>query len=230
MKRTLLVFLLVNLMLSACAPVSAPTTTPAPSATPLPIATPMPTSTSTPTSTPVPTLKPTATSSVVFTPSPVPQNLPTFNDLKAWVEQYIRAYGGQVTVNNVMVDGNQLVAEIQSSPDLFLEVKRVNNVEHVFLVVNGVPLGIRVANGDWQEATLRNISALTDIKFGIGGEPLEPKYYFYPFGDRDRTLRARQALLVAPADIFQTGAIMWKGEGIYDWSRPDCAIIRFQNE
>lgn len=97
-------------------------------------------------------------------------------------------------------------------------------------MVNGVPLGIRVANGDWQEATLRNISALTDIKFGIGGEPLEPRNYFYPFGDRDRTLRARQALLVAPADIFQTGAIMWKGEGIYDWSRPDRAVIRFQNE
>jgi len=36
MKRTLLVFLLVNLVLSACTPVSAPTPTPAPSATPLP--------------------------------------------------------------------------------------------------------------------------------------------------------------------------------------------------
>ena len=231
MKRTCILFFLFDLIVSACAPVSILTSTPVPSMIPLPTATTTtPTSTATPTSTPLPTLKPTATSSVVFTPSPVPKNLPTFNDLKAWVEQYIRAYGGQVTVNNVMVDGNQLVAEIQSSPDLFLEVKRVNNVEYVFLVVNGVPLGIRVVNGDWQEATLRNISALTDIKFGIGGEPLEPRYYFYPFGDRDRALRVEQALLVAPADIFQTGAIMWKGEGIYDWSRPDRAIIRFQNE
>jgi hypothetical protein len=64
MKRTLLVFLLVNMILSACAPVSAPTTTPAPSATPLPTATTTPTSTATPTSTPTPT--PTAT------PTPIP--------------------------------------------------------------------------------------------------------------------------------------------------------------
>jgi hypothetical protein len=38
MKRALLVFLLANLILSACAPASAPTPTPAPSATPLPAA------------------------------------------------------------------------------------------------------------------------------------------------------------------------------------------------
>jgi hypothetical protein len=64
MKRTLIVFLLVNLMLSACAPASAPTPTPAPSATPLPTATTTPISTATPTSTPTPT--PTAT------PTPIP--------------------------------------------------------------------------------------------------------------------------------------------------------------
>jgi GH35 family endo-1,4-beta-xylanase len=64
MKRTLLVFLLVNLILSACAPVSAPTPIPAPSATPLPTATVTPTSTATPTSTP--TATPTAT------PTPIP--------------------------------------------------------------------------------------------------------------------------------------------------------------
>jgi ABC-type transport system substrate-binding protein len=57
MKRTLLVFLLVNLMLSACAPASAPTPTPAPSATPLPTATTMPTSTPTITPTPIPTIQ-----------------------------------------------------------------------------------------------------------------------------------------------------------------------------
>jgi len=64
MKRTLLVFLLVNLILSACAPASAPTPTPVPSATPLPTATATPTNTATPTSTP--TATPTAT------PTPIP--------------------------------------------------------------------------------------------------------------------------------------------------------------
>ena len=56
MRRTLIVFLLVNLMLSACAPASAPTPTPAPSATPLPITT--------------PTSRPTPTATLTLTPSP----------------------------------------------------------------------------------------------------------------------------------------------------------------
>ena len=60
MKRTLIVFLLVNLILLACAPASAPTLTPAPSATSLPTATAAPTSTATPNSTPAPTATSTA--------------------------------------------------------------------------------------------------------------------------------------------------------------------------
>ena len=56
-KRTLIVFLLVNLVLVACAPASAPVPTPAPSATLLPA----PTLTSTPTPKPTPTPEPTAT-------------------------------------------------------------------------------------------------------------------------------------------------------------------------
>ena len=54
MKRTLLMLLLVNLILSACAPTSAPISTPAPSATPLPTVTTAPTSTAIPTATPTP--------------------------------------------------------------------------------------------------------------------------------------------------------------------------------
>ena len=67
MKRTLIVLLLVNLMLSACAPASAPTSTPAPSATPLPTATATPINTATPTSTP------TATPTAMPTPIPTIQ-------------------------------------------------------------------------------------------------------------------------------------------------------------
>ena len=53
MKRTLLVFLLVNLMLSACAPASVPKSILTPSATPLPTHTPGPTATATSTLIPV---------------------------------------------------------------------------------------------------------------------------------------------------------------------------------
>jgi len=54
MERSWTIFLLVNLILSACAPASAQTSTPAPSATPLPTATTAPTSTAIPTATPTP--------------------------------------------------------------------------------------------------------------------------------------------------------------------------------
>ncbi len=64
MKRTFIVFLLVNLILSACAPASAPTPTPVPSATPLLTATAAPTSTATPTST--------STAIPTATPTPIP--------------------------------------------------------------------------------------------------------------------------------------------------------------
>ena len=59
MKRTLLVFLLINMILSACAPASAPTSTPVPIATSLPTTTIAPTSTaiSTATPTPIPTIQ-----------------------------------------------------------------------------------------------------------------------------------------------------------------------------
>ena len=72
MKRALIVFLLVNLILLACAPAFAPTPTPAPSATSLPTATTAPTSTATPNSTPAPT----ATSTAAPTASPTPALTP----------------------------------------------------------------------------------------------------------------------------------------------------------
>ena len=50
------------------------------------------------------------------------------------------------------------------------------------------------------------------------------------FTQKDRDLRIKQSILAAPADIFQTGAILHKGEGLYDWSRPDRLIVRYKNE
>ena len=72
MKRTLIVFLLVNLMLSACAPVSAPTPTPAPSATLLPTATATAPATATPTPQPTETPPPTDTAPATAAATPTP--------------------------------------------------------------------------------------------------------------------------------------------------------------
>ncbi len=73
MKRTWMMVLLVNLLLSACAPVTGPT--PTPSATPLSIAVLAPTSTATPTATVTATPSPTPTDTA--TPSPTATATPT---------------------------------------------------------------------------------------------------------------------------------------------------------
>jgi len=70
-----------GLVLSACAPVSPPASTPAPSATPLPTATTVPTSTATPTSTPTATPTATPTNTPVPTATPVPNTLRAYADL-----------------------------------------------------------------------------------------------------------------------------------------------------
>ena len=79
MKRTLLVFLLVNLVLSACAPGSAPMPTLAPSATLLPAptftSTPTPTPEPTPTSTPEPTPTPEVKKNLQIIPEELQVNL-----------------------------------------------------------------------------------------------------------------------------------------------------------
>ncbi len=75
MKRALIVCLLVNLLLSACAPVTAPR--PAPSATPLSVAILAPTNTATPTSTATPSPTPTDTATPSPTPSPTATATPT---------------------------------------------------------------------------------------------------------------------------------------------------------
>jgi GH35 family endo-1,4-beta-xylanase len=146
MKRTLLVFLLVNMILSACAPVSAPTTTPAPSATPLPTATTTPISTATPTSTPTPT--PTATPTPIPTiqvgnlsvPDPRVTN-PELFDLRnpnAPIPQFVNAMkmaGIEITAEHVAQgityealkdkDGNPLVVAVYNlAPALFPEKYR----------------------------------------------------------------------------------------------------------
>ncbi len=77
MKRALMVVLLVNLLLSACAPVTAPALTPVPSATPLSVAILAPTNTATPTDTPTPLPTPTDTATPSPTPSPTATATPT---------------------------------------------------------------------------------------------------------------------------------------------------------
>jgi hypothetical protein len=129
------VFLLVNLMLSACAPVSAPTSTPAPSATPLPTATAAPTSTPTATPTATPTPIPTIQVGNLSVPDPRVTN-PELFDLRkpdAPIPQFVNAMkmaGIEITAEQVAQgityealkgkNGNLFVVAVYSvDPNLF---------------------------------------------------------------------------------------------------------------
>ncbi|MGC9423841.1 endo-1,4-beta-xylanase [Vibrio sp.] len=95
MRHTLIVFLLINLILSACAPASTPTPNLAPSATPLPTATAAPTSTATPTATPTPTPVPTIQVGSLSVPDPRVTN-PELFDLRnpsSPIVQFAHAFG-----------------------------------------------------------------------------------------------------------------------------------------
>ncbi len=146
MKPTSL-FLLLFFLLSSCTPA----------------ATVVPTQTAIPTSTLTPVPSPT------ITPTPAPENLADASDLPTWIEQYVNAYGGKVTVNGSEMDASQLTSAIKANPDSFTQTKQINGIEYSFLVVNGIPLALMGINGKWDEATLKNISNLTDVSFGIGG-------------------------------------------------------------
>jgi hypothetical protein len=135
MKRTLIVFLLVNLILSACAPVSAPTPTPAPSMTPLPTATATPTSTPTSTPTATPTPIPTIQVGSLFVPDPRVTNPELFDlrNLDAPIPQFVNAMrmaGIEITAERVAQgityealkgkNGNLFVVAVYSvDPNLF---------------------------------------------------------------------------------------------------------------
>jgi len=183
MKRTLLVFLLVNLILSACAPVSAPTPTTAPSATLLPTATTVPTSTATPTSTP--TATPTATPTPIPTiqvgdlsvPDPRVTN-PELFDLRnpdAPIPQFVNALrmaGIEITAEQVAQgityealkdkDGNHFVVAVYNlAPALFPEQYRD--------LAGPIPLMIAKKSGNGKWSWKENVLKDSDITIGFSG-------------------------------------------------------------
>ena len=85
-------FLLFVFLLSSCAP----------------IATVIPTPTTIPsTNTPLPP---------TVTPTLAPENLADASDLPTWIEQYVNAYGGKVTINGTEMDASQFNKRNQSKP------------------------------------------------------------------------------------------------------------------
>ena len=96
------------------------------------------TATAVPTSTMTP-IPPTPT----ITPTPTPENIADSQDLPVWIDEFVYAYSGKVSVNDMEMDTNQLTDEIRKDSEKFSQEKQINGKKYMFVVVNGVPLAIR---------------------------------------------------------------------------------------
>ena len=242
MKRTVLVFLLVNLMLSACAPASAPMPTPVPSATPLPTATAMPTSTATPTSTPtaIPTATPTPIPTIqvgdLSVPDPRATN-PELFDLRnpgAPIPQFVNAMkmaGIEITAEQVAQgityealedkDGNPfIVAVYNPDPALFPEQYRD--------LAGPIPLLIATGKDTWlwNRATIRLLAEFNSLSIGVlfGGWFLRDPSYM---GNKYMSIPANHFNLVHDHSLFMQTNIesgmhnLVKSPSQYDFTIPD---------
>jgi GH35 family endo-1,4-beta-xylanase len=100
-----------------------------------------------------------------ITPTPAPQSLADAPDLPTWIEEYVHAYGGKVTVNGAEMDADQLTAAIRHNPVTFTQTKLVNGAEISFVIVNDIPLAYREKTGTWQEATMAKLGEWNGLEF-----------------------------------------------------------------
>lgn len=100
-----------------------------------------------------------------ITPPPAPQSLADAPDLSMWVEEYVHAYGGKVTVNSAEMDAEQLTVAIRQNLEVFKQVKQVNGVDYTFALINGIPLAYQEKTGVWQEASLAKLGEWNGVEF-----------------------------------------------------------------
>lgn len=116
-----------------------------------------------PTATALTTVAPTAPT---ITPTPAPVTLADLPELSTWVEDYVHAYGGIITVNGTDMDAEQLTAAIRQNPDEFTQSKQVNGIEYSFLIINSVPLAVREESSNWQNASMKTMGNLVGLGLG----------------------------------------------------------------
>ena len=136
--KNIVTVLIVVFILASCVPVAKGVSTE--------------TAVSTSTFTPVP---PTPT----ITPTPAPENISDAKDLSVWVNDYVHAFGGKVTVNGVEMDASQLLSEIKNNPEVFIQVKTgKNQVSYTLLIVNNTPLAVMNSDIKWRSILLRDMA------------------------------------------------------------------------
>jgi GH35 family endo-1,4-beta-xylanase len=162
--KNIITILLIAFILASCAP----------AAKVVPTKTAIPTSTFTP-------IPPTPT----ITPTPAPENIADAKDLSIWVDEFVHAYGGKLTVNGVDMDANQLADEIRQNSDKYIQTKSVNGIDFSFLVINDIPLAMMNSNDiKWQESTVKNIANAFGFIVGVPphGPAQEDKRYQEIYG------------------------------------------------
>jgi GH35 family endo-1,4-beta-xylanase len=145
------------------------------------------------------TFTPVPTATATITPTPAPENIADAKDLSRWVDEFVQAYGGKITVNGLEMDSSQLTDEIRRNGDNYLVKKQVNEVEILFLVVSGVPLAIRTSR-EWSATTLKELAGFNGMKIGMtisGGENAEVVNSQYSM------------VSIAPPVIEEDGDLSW---------------------
>lgn len=206
--KNIVTILLIAFILASCAP----------AVKVAPIETAIPTSTFTPIP-PMPTI----------TPTPAPENISDAKNLSVWVDEFVHAYDGKATVNGVEMDANQLTDEIRKNDDKFIASKNINGTTFLFLMVNNVPLALREGNGQWQEATFKNITSLfnkatgQEIRIGV---QFDCPYYLY--SERKKADDFVKSHFTS-AIIESTGWVqIEKKQGEYTWESGDKAVSEAQ--
>ena len=94
------------------------------------------------------------------------ENISDAKGLSTWVNEYVHAYGGQVSVNGIEMDSSQLTDTIRKNENDFIFDKNINGVDFRILMVNGSPLAVKERSAQWQEATMKFFGTLVDLKIG----------------------------------------------------------------
>ena len=128
----------------------------------LPAAKVVPTEMVIPTSTLIP-VPPTPT----IIPPPTPEDIADAKDLSKWIDDYVHAYGGKVVVNGIEMDASQLTDEIRKNGKSFMQTKKVNGIQYLFLLVNDIPLMKMGTENKWQAVGLKDL--INDgFEIGVG--------------------------------------------------------------
>lgn len=136
--KNIVTILLVAFILASCAP----------AAKVVPTETAISTSTFTP--------APTATATITLTPAP--ENIADSQNLQNWVDDYVRAFGGKVMVNNAEMNAEQLLSEIKSNSDAYIKIVKVNDVEYLFFAINEIPLAMMGKDNFWKDIGYKDLA------------------------------------------------------------------------